>query len=270
MFSVSTLVAQAAVTATILHPHAHHVPVAPSVNAVAETHAGIKAVASAKQTVSYRTVTVQSGDDLAKLAEAHNVPGGWMSIYAANKDKIKDPDMIFPGQQFKLPNVAMRAVLPKSNYVPRHAAVTTAATGDGDGAPKGGAYGQPYFWGDGDGDGYDLASSPFGSTAPASAPASTVTTATAVSSPVQSSGTVNPNSYSGFQACVIARESGGNSQVMNSSGHYGLYQFSASTWEAYGGSASTFGHASIAEQNQVFNNAMAQGGQSNWSPYDGC
>jgi hypothetical protein len=57
---------------------------------------------------------------------------------------------------------------------------------------------------------------------------------------------------------------------MNSSGHYGLYQFSASTWQAYGGSAASFGHASVAEQNQVFNSAIAQGGQSNWSPYDGC
>ena len=83
-------------------------------------------------------------------------------------------------------------------------------------------------------------------------------------------GNVNPASYSGFQACVIARESGGNSQVMNSSGHYGLYQFSASTWQAYGGSAASFGHASASEQTRVFDNAMAQGGQSNWSPYDGC
>ena len=74
----------------------------------------------------------------------------------------------------------------------------------------------------------------------------------------------------GFTSCVIARESGGNSQVMNSSGHYGLYQFSASTWEAYGGSASDFGNASVAEQNQVFDNALAAGGQSNWSAYDGC
>ena len=79
--------------------------------------------------------------------------------------------------------------------------------------------------------------------------------------------------YSGsgsFQSCVIARESGGNSQVMNSSGHYGLYQFSSSTWAAYGGSSSSFGSASVAEQNQVFNNAIAAGGQSNWSAYDGC
>jgi Transglycosylase-like domain len=79
--------------------------------------------------------------------------------------------------------------------------------------------------------------------------------------------------YSGggsFQSCVIARESGGNAQVMNSSGHYGLYQFSYATWVAYGGSPASFGHASVAEQNQVFNNAIAAGGQSNWSAYDGC
>ena len=73
-----------------------------------------------------------------------------------------------------------------------------------------------------------------------------------------------------FQQCVIARESGGNSQVMNSSGHYGLYQFSASTWAAYGGNPADFGNASVSEQNAVFNNAIAQGGQSNWSAYDGC
>ena len=77
-------------------------------------------------------------------------------------------------------------------------------------------------------------------------------------------------STSSFQACVIAAESGGNPQVMNSSGHYGLYQFSASTWAAYGGNPADFGNASVAEQNQVFDNAIAAGGESNWAPYDGC
>jgi len=109
---------------------------------------------------------------------------------------------------------------------------------------------------------------------PASAPAAAPVTSTGTSyAPVQATAAVSGGTYSGgggFQSYVIARESGGNSQVMNSSGHYGLYQFSASTWAAYGGSAASFGHASVAEQNQVFNNAIAQGGQSNWSPYDGC
>lgn len=74
-----------------------------------------------------------------------------------------------------------------------------------------------------------------------------------------------------FRSCVISAESGGNSQVMNASGHYGLYQFSYSTWVAYGGNGSDFGHASVAEQNQVFNKAMATpAGAGNWTPYDGC
>jgi hypothetical protein len=93
---------------------------------------------------------------------------------------------------------------------------------------------------------------------------------TDTSSASQSDSSVNASDYSGFQQCVIERESGGNAQVMNSSGHYGLYQFSESTWVAYGGSAADFGHASVAEQNQVFENAMAAGGESNWAPYDGC
>jgi len=73
-----------------------------------------------------------------------------------------------------------------------------------------------------------------------------------------------------FGNCVVQRESGGNAQVMNASGHYGLYQFSASTWAEYGGNPADFGHASVAEQERVFMNALAAGGQSNWAPYDGC
>jgi len=87
--------------------------------------------------------------------------------------------------------------------------------------------------------------------------------------PVQTESTYTGSTGS-FQACVIAAESGGNPQVMNSSGHYGLYQFSASTWAAYGGNPADFGDASAAEQNQVFGNAVAAGGESNWAPYDGC
>jgi LysM repeat protein len=100
--------------------------------------------------------------------------------------------------------------------------------------------------------------------------AAVVTTAAPAVSPDQ---TVSDSTYSGnggFASCVISTESGGNSQVMNSSGHYGLYQFSSSTWAEYGGNPADFGNASVSEQNQVFDNAVAAGGQSNWSAYDGC
>ena len=107
--------------------------------------------------------------------------------------------------------------------------------------------------------------------APVSSPVSAgdETATSAQAAPVQSTA-VSTAGDGSFQSCVIERESGGNSQVMNSSGHYGLYQFSASTWAEYGGNPADFGNASVAEQNQVFDNAMAAGGASNWSAYDGC
>ena len=108
---------------------------------------------------------------------------------------------------------------------------------------------------------------------PAAQPSSAVAVPPQVTTgPATGAGTAASGATPGgaFGACVIARESGGNPQVMNSTGHYGLYQFSESTWVKYGGSAADFGHASVAEQNQVFANALAAGGESNWAPYDGC
>jgi LysM repeat protein len=110
---------------------------------------------------------------------------------------------------------------------------------------------------------------PTQATSAASSGESYSSASTVEAAPVQTDSTYTGSSGS-FQACVIAAESGGNAQVMNSSGHYGLYQFSASTWAEYGGNPADFGDATVAEQNQVFENAIAAGGESNWAPYDGC
>ena len=84
--------------------------------------------------------------------------------------------------------------------------------------------------------------------------------------PVSASYAVSSN----FQACVIRAESGGNPDIWNASGHWGLYQFSSSTWAAHGGNPADFGHASAAEQTQVFWRTVHDDGTSDWSPYDGC
>jgi hypothetical protein len=110
---------------------------------------------------------------------------------------------------------------------------------------------------------------------PMHAPGATVTAApersSTASSTTSSSARVAPSgSMSSFEQCVISRESGGNPEVMNGSGHWGLFQFSEATWVGYGGSPNAFGNASAAVQEQVFANAMARGGESNWAPYDGC
>lgn len=90
-----------------------------------------------------------------------------------------------------------------------------------------------------------------------------------VSAPVHETD-VSTAGMGGFQSCVIRAESGGNSQIWNASGHYGLYQFSSSTWAAHGGPPGDFGHASAAEQTQIFWNTVHEDGTSDWAPYDGC
>ncbi|MBY8887725.1 LysM peptidoglycan-binding domain-containing protein [Streptomyces sp. PTM05] len=47
--------------------------------------------------------TVQPGDNLSEIASDHSVPGGWSSLYDANKSVVGgDPDLILPGQQLTL------------------------------------------------------------------------------------------------------------------------------------------------------------------------
>lgn len=79
---------------------------------------------------------------------------------------------------------------------------------------------------------------------------------------------------SGFQACVIARESGGYARAYNtSSGASGLYGFLLSTWmhtpegPAYPGGAYT---APPAVQTAAFWWTYARDGTAPWAPYDGC
>lgn len=51
-----------------------------------------------------RTYTVQSGDNLSAIAQQFYGDGGqWRKIYDANRDKISNPDLIHPGQQFIIP-----------------------------------------------------------------------------------------------------------------------------------------------------------------------
>ena len=51
-----------------------------------------------------RDYTIKSGDSLSKIAkEFYGNAGDWKKIFEANKDKIKDPNMIFPGQKIIIP-----------------------------------------------------------------------------------------------------------------------------------------------------------------------
>jgi nucleoid-associated protein YgaU len=49
--------------------------------------------------------TVKPGDTLSKIARsAYDNASDYMRIFEANKDVLKDPNVIHPGQRLKLPN----------------------------------------------------------------------------------------------------------------------------------------------------------------------
>jgi nucleoid-associated protein YgaU len=63
------------------------------------------ASSTAPADTSSQTYTVKSGDSLSKIAKHfYGDASKWHRIYDANKDKIKNPDLIHPGQEFTIPS----------------------------------------------------------------------------------------------------------------------------------------------------------------------
>jgi LysM repeat protein len=188
------------------------------------------------------TYTVRAGDSLSAIAgRVYHNQKAWPVLYWSNRGQIRWADEINVGQVLHVPAEPATIPAPPAQLdppapvAPRHASTAPVVAQSPAPAAAAPAPAAP---------------------APAPAPATSVS---------------GPWPGGAFGNCVVERESGGNPQVMNSTGHYGLYQFSFSTWVAYGGNPADFGHASVAEQEQVFLNAMATpGGANNWAPYDGC
>jgi nucleoid-associated protein YgaU len=56
-----------------------------------------------------RTYTVKKGDTLSKIAgQEYGDASAWRQIFDANRDKIKDPDLIHPGQELTIPPAETR------------------------------------------------------------------------------------------------------------------------------------------------------------------
>jgi nucleoid-associated protein YgaU len=55
-------------------------------------------------TTAGHSYTVVAGDSLSKIAKReYGDANSWNRIYEANRDIIKDPDLIYPGQTLKIP-----------------------------------------------------------------------------------------------------------------------------------------------------------------------
>ncbi len=100
---------------------------------------------------------------------------------------------------------------------------------------------------------------------PASPSPSASPTAAATPPPVSGGNAAS----SALGVCIRNAEEGG-SYAWGPGNGGGAYQFVLGTWETYGGAASEYGVACPAYQDQIFDNAIAAGGASNWTNYDGC
>jgi nucleoid-associated protein YgaU len=60
-------------------------------------------------TTTARSYTVKKGDTLSKIAgDEYGDATAWKRIFEANRDKIKDPDLIHPGQELTIPAAETR------------------------------------------------------------------------------------------------------------------------------------------------------------------
>ena len=59
---------------------------------------------STATTGAEQTYTVVSGDSLSKIAKRYYGDANqWPRIHEANRDQIKNPDLIHPGQKLRIP-----------------------------------------------------------------------------------------------------------------------------------------------------------------------
>ena len=106
------------------------------------------------------------------------------------------------------------------------------------------------------------------SSTPTPSPTPAASTGSGTTQPPPSTGGGDA-AHSALGECIRKAEEGG-SYAWGPGNGGGAYQFVEGTWEHYGGAASEFGVAGPAYQDQIFNNAIAAGGASNWTAYDGC
>ncbi len=80
-------------------------PAAPPEDAAAEGIAGLEPEPPAVEAApARRTYRVRTGDTLASIAQAqYGDPSRYRELYEANRDQIRDPDAISPGQLLVVP-----------------------------------------------------------------------------------------------------------------------------------------------------------------------
>jgi nucleoid-associated protein YgaU len=75
-----------------------------AINTPRTTQPQQSSASSGQRQPQQREYIVKPGDSLSKIArQVYGSTSGWQKIYNANRDTIKDPDLIHPGQKIILP-----------------------------------------------------------------------------------------------------------------------------------------------------------------------
>jgi LysM repeat protein len=149
-----TAAGPAATAPHVIHAHLDGVALPASTGAASTGAAAGTETASAEVASSHhsdaarRTYTVRTGDTLSGVTQRfYGKDANWRSLYAANESKISNPNLIYVGEELRLPrHLPAPAAMPAqssastTSYTPRHAssggasgassqaAVSTAAT----------------------------------------------------------------------------------------------------------------------------------------------
>jgi hypothetical protein len=106
--------------ALVAMPQAHAAVKGPARAAAVTGQIRTDALVRAAQQAS-RSYTVRPGDTLSKIAQRfYGNPARWQWIYAANRSKIHNPDLIYVGEWLTIPHSAPTAAA----YTPKHARAT--------------------------------------------------------------------------------------------------------------------------------------------------
>lgn len=211
-------------------------------------------------------VTVQAGDTLSGIAQAYGTT--WEALFAANP-KIKDPNLIYPGEKVDVVKGKSGGSDPASVTVRSGQTMWGIASGLGvsltsleTANPQ---VQDPDYITIG-----EVLSAPGGSSPQLDSYTASVPDPTPA--PVSSSGGSTSDASDAFPgaACIVAAESGGNPEAVNAySGASGLFQDLPSTWDDYDG----YAEASDAPVSvQIAFNIQLSGDGTNLTPWaaDGC
>jgi nucleoid-associated protein YgaU len=77
----------------------------PDFSAVESSASSTAPILESTTDVTYQSYTVAAGDSLSKISKHFYGDGShWRRIFEANRDILKDPDLIYPGQNLKIPS----------------------------------------------------------------------------------------------------------------------------------------------------------------------